>query len=189
MRNKPMNQDARLLLQLDRLQEQAEMRKARLWWRDEFWPDNASDYLKIELAHGKKESRWLRQVPTYWGMATSFVLDGTLSEEAFLDAEFSQEMFLMFAKVRPFLTQLRKRHRQSGLHGERRAIHSEIEGSAQAPPIGIATIDSSAQGPQVAATGMFTPWRRGSRSPGNYAGQFGDRQLPAAANSCSPTAN
>lgn len=109
LRKKPMNQDARLLLQLDRLQRQAEMRKARLWWRDEFWPDNASDYLKIELAHGKQESRWLKQVPTCWGMATSFVLDGTLSEKAFLDAEFSQEMFSMFAKVRPFLTQLRKR--------------------------------------------------------------------------------
>jgi hypothetical protein len=109
LRKKPMNQDARLLLQLDRLQKQAEMHKARLWWRDEFWPDNAGDYLKIELAHGKKESRWLRQVPTYWGMATSFVLDGTLSEKAFLNAEFSQEMFRMFAKVRPFLTRLRKR--------------------------------------------------------------------------------
>jgi hypothetical protein len=93
-----MNQDARLLLQLDRLQKQPEMRKARLWWRDEFWPDNASDYLKIELAHGKKESRWLKQVPTYWGMATSFVLDGTLSETPFLNADFSQEMFSMFAK-------------------------------------------------------------------------------------------
>jgi hypothetical protein len=108
LRNKPMNQDARLLLQLDRLQEQAEMRKARLWGRDEFWPDNARDYSKIELAHGKKEGLWLRQVPTYWGMATSFVLDGTLSEKAFLDAEFSQEMFLMFAKVRPLLAQSRK---------------------------------------------------------------------------------
>ncbi len=109
MRKKPMEQDARLLLQLHRLQKQAEMRKARLWWRDEFWPDNARDYLKIELAHSQKESRWLRQVPTYWGMATSFVLDGTLSEGALLNAEFSQEMFTMFAKVRPFLKQLRKR--------------------------------------------------------------------------------
>ena len=109
MPKKRITQDAQLLLQLDLLRNEAEMRKARLWWRDEFWPDQAGDYLKIELAHGKKESRWLRQVPTYWGMATSFVLDGTLSEKAFLNAEFSQEMFRMFAKVRPFLTRLRKR--------------------------------------------------------------------------------
>ena len=104
-----MNQDARLLLRLDRLQKQAEMRKARLWWRDEFWAKNAADYLKIELAHGTKESRWLRQVATYWGMATSLVLDGSLSEKALLSAELSGEMFTVFAKVRPFLKQLRKR--------------------------------------------------------------------------------
>ena len=62
-----MNQDARLLLQLDRLRKHAEMRKARRWWRDEFWPQNAGDYLKIELAHGTKESRWLRQVADVLG--------------------------------------------------------------------------------------------------------------------------
>jgi hypothetical protein len=109
VRKKPMNQGAKLLLQLDRLRKQSEMRKACRGWHEKFWPDNAGDYLKIELAHGTKESHWLRQVPTYWGMATSFVLDDTLSEKAFLTAEFSREMFTMFAKVRPFLKQLRKR--------------------------------------------------------------------------------
>jgi hypothetical protein len=108
-RKKRLNQDARLLLQLDRLQKDAGMRKARLWWRDEFWPQNTSDYLKIELAHGTKESRWLRQVVTYWGMATSLVLDDSLNEKAFLNRELSQEMFIVFAKVQPFLKQLRKR--------------------------------------------------------------------------------
>jgi hypothetical protein len=32
MRKKPVTQDAQLLLQLDRLQKESEMRKARLWW-------------------------------------------------------------------------------------------------------------------------------------------------------------
>ena len=65
--------------------------------------------LKIELAHGTNESFWLKQVATYWGMAASLVEDGTLSEAAFLDMEFSREMFTVFAKVRPFLKQLRER--------------------------------------------------------------------------------
>ena len=51
----------------------------------------------------------LRQVAPYWGMAASFVLDGTLSEKAFLRPEFSDEMFAVFAKVQPFLKQLRAR--------------------------------------------------------------------------------
>jgi hypothetical protein len=109
MRNNNAAQDARLILQLDRLRQEAEMRKARRWWRDEFSPSTASDYLKIEMAHGTEQNRWLRQVATYWGLAASFVLDGTLSEEAFLRPEFSDEMFAVFAKVHPFLKQLRAR--------------------------------------------------------------------------------
>jgi hypothetical protein len=109
MRKRPLNQDTKLLLQLDRLRKEADMRKARLWWRDEFWPGNATDYLKIEVAHGRNESRWLRQVATFSGLATSLVLDGSLSEKALLNPELSQEMFTVFAKVHPFLKQLRKR--------------------------------------------------------------------------------
>ena len=109
MRNNNAAQDARLILQLDRLREEAEMLKARRWWRDEFSPRTAADYLKIEMAHGTQHNRWLRQVATYWGLAASFVLDGTLSEKAFLRPEFSDEMFAVFAKVHPFLKQLRAR--------------------------------------------------------------------------------
>jgi hypothetical protein len=85
------------------------MRKARRWWLAEFWPENAGDYLKVEIARKTRESDWLRQVVTYWGMAASFVLHDTLSEKVFLDASFSTEMFFIFAKVRPFLKELRRR--------------------------------------------------------------------------------
>jgi hypothetical protein len=109
MRNNSVAQDARLIVQLDRLREEAEMRKARRWWRDEFWPRSAADYLKIEMAHGAEQNKLLRQVVTFWGMAASFVLDGTLTEKAFLRPDFSDEMFAVFAKVQPFLKQLRAR--------------------------------------------------------------------------------
>jgi hypothetical protein len=144
MRKKPTTQDAKVLLQLDLLQDEADMRAARLWWRDAFWPENATDYLKIELAHGTKESRWLRQVATYWGMATSLVLDGSLSEKALLNAELSREMFTVFAKVRPFLNQLRKRTDNPDFMANlerfilrskaaRKRLQSEIQGSAVRP--------------------------------------------------------
>lgn len=109
MLNNKAVQDARLILQLDRLREEAEMRKARRWWNDEFSPRTAADYLKIEMAHGTQQNKWLRQVPTFWGMAASFVLDGTLGEKAFLRPQFSGEMFVVFAKVQLFLKQLRDR--------------------------------------------------------------------------------
>ena len=109
MGNNNAVQDARLILQLDRLRDEGEMRKARRWWHDEFSPRTAADYLKIEMAHGTQQNKWLRQVATFWGMAASFVLDGTLGEKAFLRPQFSGEMFVMFAKVQPFLKQLRDR--------------------------------------------------------------------------------
>jgi hypothetical protein len=34
VRKKPMNQNAKLLLQLDRLRKQSEMRKACRWWHE-----------------------------------------------------------------------------------------------------------------------------------------------------------
>ncbi|HXX15952.1 MAG TPA: hypothetical protein VEJ47_13705 [Candidatus Eremiobacteraceae bacterium] len=101
--------DAQLILQLYDLRREAEMRKARNWWMTEFWPNNADDFLKVAYATGTQENNWLRQVGGYWGIATSFVLEGALSEELFLKPAFSGEMFVMFAKVYPFLGELREK--------------------------------------------------------------------------------
>jgi hypothetical protein len=55
------------------------------------------------------ENNWLRQVSGYWSMAASFVLHGALSEELFLQPAVSGEMFIVFAKVHPFLKELREK--------------------------------------------------------------------------------
>ena len=101
--------DAQLILQLYDLRREAEMRKARHWWMGDFWPQNADDFLKVARAMGTQENNWLRQVGGYWGIAASFVLQGVLSEELFLRPAFSGEMFFMFAKVQPFITELREK--------------------------------------------------------------------------------
>ena len=110
-------QDARLILELYRLRRETQMRKARHWWVTDFWPENADDYLKVEMARKTPQSDWLRQVVSYWGMAASFVLHGTLSEKVFLDASFSTEMFFIFAKVQPFLKELRHKTLNPDLMG------------------------------------------------------------------------
>ncbi len=109
MPKKPTAQDTQLILQLHRVRRDAEMRKARLWWRNKFWPRSVADYLKVEMALGTRENIWLRQVVSYWGMAASFVLQDTLSEKVFLDPAFSSEMFAVLSKVHPFLDELRER--------------------------------------------------------------------------------
>jgi hypothetical protein len=100
--------DAQLIMQLYDLRREPEMRKARHWWAFEFSPRGVDDFMKVAWAAGSQENNWLRQVPGYWGMAASFVLHGALNEELFLQPTVSGEMFVLFAKVHPFLKQLRE---------------------------------------------------------------------------------
>ena len=109
MPKKASSRDAQLIIQLYDLRREAEMRKAREWWTTEFWPNNADDFMKIASAPGTQENKWLRQVAGYWGIATAFVLQGALDEELFLVPGFSGEMFVIFAKVYPFLEELREK--------------------------------------------------------------------------------
>jgi len=101
--------DAQLIMQLYDLRREPEMRKARNWWVTGFWPESADDFLKVGWAMGTQENNWLRQVTGYWSMAASFVLHGALSEELFIQPAVSGEMFVIFAKVYPFLKELREK--------------------------------------------------------------------------------
>jgi hypothetical protein len=99
--------DAQLIVQLYDLRRESEMRKARNWWAGEFFPQNADDFLKVAWAMGTQENAWLRQVGAYWGMVASFVNQGALNEQLFLAPGFSGEMFLTYAKIHPFIKELR----------------------------------------------------------------------------------
>ena len=109
MSKKATASDAQLILQLYDLRREAEMRKARNWWIGDFWPQSADDFLKVAFAMGTQENNWLRQVSGYWSMAASFVLQGALNQELFLQPAVSGEMFIVFAKVQPFLKELREK--------------------------------------------------------------------------------
>ncbi len=109
MAKKPTTSDAHLILELYDLRREAEMRKARNWWAGEFFPQNADDFLKVAWAMGTQENAWLRQVGGYWGIVTSFVLQGVLNEELFLQPGFSGELFLIYAKIHPFVKELREK--------------------------------------------------------------------------------
>jgi hypothetical protein len=101
--------DGLLMLQLYDLRREAEMRKARSWFLLDFWPLSPDDFLKIANDLGSQENNWLRQVGGYWDMASSLVLQGALHEELFLQPGCSGEMFFLFAKVQPFLKELRQK--------------------------------------------------------------------------------
>ena len=109
MAKKATSADAQLILQLYDLRREAEMRKARNWWFTTFWPRSADDFMKVGFSSGTQENNWLRQVSGYWSMAASFVLHGALNADLFLQPAVSGEMFIVFAKVQPFLKELREK--------------------------------------------------------------------------------
>jgi hypothetical protein len=126
MSKKATTADAQLILQLYDLRREPEMRKARSWWIGEFWPQNADDFSKVAGNTGSPENNWLRQVGGYWSMAASFVLQGVLNEELFLQPAVSGEMYFLFAKVHPFLGELREKMEDPHLFGN---IEKVITGS------------------------------------------------------------
>jgi hypothetical protein len=109
--------DAELILKLYDLRREAEMRKARNWWLTTFWPESVDDFAKIGMALGTQENNWMRQVGGYWEMASSLVLHGALNEDLFLEGSFSGEMFFIYAKVHPFLAELREKFQNPNMMG------------------------------------------------------------------------
>ncbi len=109
MAKKATADDARLILKLYDLRREAEMRKARNFMMVEFWPKDADEFIKVVNSFPSQENAWVRQVGGYWDMAASFVLQGVLSEELFLQPGCSGEMFFIFAKIYPFLKEFREK--------------------------------------------------------------------------------
>ncbi len=109
MAKKATASDAQVVMQLYDLRREAEMRKARSWFTAEFWPASVDDIMKIANSFPSQENAWLRQVGGYWDMAAALVLHGAVHEDLFLEPGISGEMFFAFAKVYPFLKELREK--------------------------------------------------------------------------------
>ena len=109
MPRKATHADADLILKLYHARREAEIRKARHWWTTTFWPQSADDVLKIQRAIDTQENAWFRQVIGYWNIAASFVKHGVLSEDLFFEGSFCGEMFFIYAKLEPFLKEIRER--------------------------------------------------------------------------------
>ncbi len=109
MAKKATPKDAELIMKLYDLRREPELRKARDWWLAKFWPSSADEFVKTASAMGSPENNWIRQVGSYWSMASLFVLSGALNADLFLQPACSGEMFFLFAKIHPFLGEIRQK--------------------------------------------------------------------------------
>src|ERR1700724_87610 len=116
-------EDAVTILKLYELRQEAVLRRARTWLTVEFWPNSAEDVRAILGDFGSETNCWLRQVTSYWEMATALVNHGILAPDLFIDT--NGEPFFIAAKFWPhlpeirasspgFLTQMEKRAERSG---------------------------------------------------------------------------
>src|SRR5205823_985555 len=78
--------------------------KARAWFREQFTPSSAEEILTV---YRGKTSAPYRMVTTYWNMAAALVLHGAIDEQMFADV--NGEHMMVYAKLRPFLGELRAR--------------------------------------------------------------------------------
>ena len=94
---------ATLILKLFELRREPVLRDARAWFLRDFNPQTLEDALA--LAAGPKNDGF-RMVVGYWDMAASFVVHGAIDPDMFRAA--NTEMVATFAKLQPFLEDLRR---------------------------------------------------------------------------------
>jgi hypothetical protein len=94
-------EDANLILKLYELRREDVMRKARDWfiW---FNPTSAQDIINALMG---EHSAYYRMVTTYWEMAATLVNHGAIDKGMFTEA--NGEHMVVFAKIEPFLAELR----------------------------------------------------------------------------------
>jgi hypothetical protein len=95
-------ESARLNLQLFDLRREPVLREARAWFLTEFTPESFDEL--VAVAGGARNASF-RMVLGYWDMAASLVTSGAIDGDAFRAAH--GEICLAFAKVHPFLSELR----------------------------------------------------------------------------------
>jgi hypothetical protein len=101
------SEDANLILRLYELRREEVLRKARDWYTLEFNPGSVQDITNTFMG---EHSAYYRMVTTYWDMAASLVNHGAIDEQMFNDA--NGEHLVVFAKVEPFLAELRTTYNQ-----------------------------------------------------------------------------
>jgi hypothetical protein len=96
-------ESAQLILTLYELRREPLLRKARAWFLRDFNPTTFEELARIA---GGPKNAWFRMVLGYWDMAASLVTKGAIDAEMFRAA--NTEIVATFAKVEPFLDDLRK---------------------------------------------------------------------------------
>ena len=95
-------ESATLNLRLFELRRDPALREARDWFLRDF---NPRSFAELAAIAGGERNASFRMVLGYWDMAASLVVHGAIDAESWAAAH--GEVFMTFAKVQPFLGELR----------------------------------------------------------------------------------
>jgi hypothetical protein len=105
--DKPDHHDAELVLRVYELRRESVMRESRAAIVQKFWPKTFADVQAVLKGDHPLNAAY-RQVNTYWEMVYGMVKHGVVHADYFLES--NAEGMLVFAKVAPFLEDLRREH-------------------------------------------------------------------------------
>ncbi len=101
----PDHHDAELLIRVYELRREAVLRESRRSIQRDFWPRSPEDLRAVLEAQHPLNAAY-RQVSSYWEMVYSFVRYGIVHPAFWLET--NGEGLYLFAKVEPFLGELRQ---------------------------------------------------------------------------------
>lgn len=104
----PTHEDANLILRLYEMRREPRLRQARDWFARSFRAKTMEEFQAL-CPPGSEANASYRMFTTYWEMAASFVVHGTLDRELFF--ENNQELLFLWVRVGELLPRLRETYR------------------------------------------------------------------------------
>lgn len=105
-KGQPDYHDADLVLRAYEMRRETVMRASRTAINSKFWPATYDDVKAVATDNKHEMNEAYRQVGTYWEMIYGMVKAGVVDPEYFMET--SGEGLFFFARVEPYLEQLRK---------------------------------------------------------------------------------
>jgi hypothetical protein len=96
---------ADLIIKLYELRRETVMRAARSYVGGAFAPTSTDEL--VAILSGGEHTSYVLQVYGYWDMVAAMVASGALDEELVFNS--CMEMYFQYAKIRPYMEELRKR--------------------------------------------------------------------------------
>lgn len=104
--------DVDLMLRLYDLRREPQLRRARNWYLDNFYPASV-DEIEQKYPHGSHGETYIRMVLSYWDMVASILNRGLVDQTMFF--ENNGEMWVVWDRIRHLVPIWRSAHRNPTL--------------------------------------------------------------------------